>query len=73
MWRQALLAVFNFKNRNKHVEEEVEKTREVGTIYARRSKGDWCAEDPNSWYYGPLEFFEESEERSEAESTTGYQ
>ena len=31
-------------------------------VSPERGQGDWLAQDPNSWYYGPLEVFEEPEE-----------
>lgn len=36
--------------------------RVTNKAFSRRVKGDWLSEDPNSWYYGPLEVFEETEE-----------
>ena len=35
----------------------------ITSPYYRRVEGDWLSEDPNSWYQGPLEVFEETEER----------
>jgi hypothetical protein len=31
-------------------------------VHPERGQGDWIANDPNSWYYGPLGVFEETEE-----------
>jgi|MDTE01.2.fsa_nt_gb hypothetical protein len=63
MWKQILSVISNFRKPPKD-EQEMEET----TCYARRVEGDWLAEDPNSWYYGPLEFFTQTEERVEEES-----
>jgi|TARA_B100000035_G_scaffold54495_2_gene42912 hypothetical protein len=51
-------------------ESEVEGLKEMEIIspYSRRVEGDWLAEDPNSWYYGPLEFFEETQEGTKGET-----
>jgi len=49
-------------------ESEVKGLPEVritNKVFSRPVKGDWFAEDPNSWYYGPLEVFEETEEGSD--------
>ena len=34
----------------------------ISSPYYKRVEGDWLAEDPNSWYQGPLEVFEIPEE-----------
>ena len=41
-------------------QEESGRTREVPLF--RRVEGDWCAEDPRSWYQGPLIFLEETQD-----------
>jgi len=45
-----------------HLNEKkaVEETSEV-PLYGR-VEGDWCAEDPRSWYQGPLILLEETQE-----------
>lgn len=39
--------------------------RVTNKAFSRRDASDWFAEDPNSWYYGSLEVFEETEEGSD--------
>ena len=43
-----------------NAKKKVEETREVPLF--RRVEGDWCAEDPRSWYQGPLILLEETQE-----------
>lgn len=55
-----LLAGLSSKLKSLYVKKKVEETSEVSLF--GRLEGDWCAEDPRSWYKGPLILLEETEE-----------
>ena len=55
-----LLAGLSSKLKSLYVKKKVEETSKVSLF--GRLEGDWCAEDPRSWYKGPLILLEETEE-----------
>ena len=55
-----LLAGLSSKLKSLYGKKKVEETREVSLF--GRVEGDWCAENPKSWYKGPLILLEETEE-----------
>ena len=70
MWERTRLQVSNFNlltllgrwfNRNEKETMETTQQASSGTQYYQRVEGDWLAEDPRSWYCGPLEVFTQSQ------------
>ena len=55
-----LLAGLSSKLKSLYGKKKLEEQREVPLF--GRLEGDWCAENPQSWYKGPLIFLEETEE-----------
>ena len=55
-----LLAGLSSKLKSLYGKKKLEETSKVSLF--GRLEGDWCAEDPRSWYKGPLILLEETEE-----------
>lgn len=55
-----LLAGLSSKLKSLYGKKKVEETSEVSLFGGL--EGDWCAQDPKSWYKGPLILLEETEE-----------